>query len=142
MPDPLPALPVVRQALADAVAGERSVQAAYVFGSVTRGSAGPLSDVDVALLVAVDADDQAVCDRVSEHLSRALRTARIDVVSLPSAPTPLAYRIVREGVLVVSRDARRLERFVTDTVLHYLDFQPLRERAFRVQRDAVLGHGR
>ena len=128
----------VEAALAETVRADPAVLAAYVFGSVARGTAGPLSDVDVALLVQGGADTQAVCDRTSDALSRLLGTSRVDVISLADARVPLRYQVVRDGRLVMQRDARRLERFVVETVLAYLDFKPLRDRAFAHMRDAIL----
>jgi predicted nucleotidyltransferase len=134
---------VLRRAVEAAVAGEDEVVAAYLFGSAAHGTAGPLSDVDVALLTtAPSAGDDAIVDRVADRLQRALRVRRVDVVALTRAPVPLRYRVIRDGLLIVSRDAARLERFVVESTLHYLDFAPLRERAFRTQRAAILAHGR
>lgn len=134
----VPSLPEVQAAVVEVAASEPAVAAAYVFGSLARGTAGPLSDIDVGLLV-IGADETAgVCDRTMDALSRRLRTSRVDVVSLADAPMPLRYRVVRDGVLVLRRDAARLERFIVDTVLQYLDFQPLRDRAFQVVRAGIL----
>lgn len=128
----------VGRAAARVCADEPSIAAAYVFGSVAHGTATPLSDLDVALLLAPGAEPADVCGRVADELSRQLGTDRVEVVSLDHAPPPLAYRVIREGRLLVCRDAARLERFVADTVLQYLDFQPLRERAFQVVRSKIL----
>lgn len=125
-------------AIRDAVAREDSVVAAYLFGSVASGAAGPLSDVDVGLLTPDGRDAEAVCGRVMDALSRRLRTSRVDVVSLADAAPPLRYRVVRDGRLVVCRDAAAAERFVAQSVLHYLDFEPLRDRAFERMRSAIL----
>ena len=120
------------------LAAEPGVVAAYLFGSLARGNAGPLSDVDVGLLVGDANEANAICGRTMDALCRRLHTSRVDVVSLGTAPVPLGYRIIREGSLVSCRDAGRLERFVTQTVLEYLDFKPLRDRAFAVMRCAIL----
>jgi len=128
----------VRATLADVLAAESTVVAAYLFGSVARGEAGPLSDVDVALLVRDERQAAEVCGRIMDELCRRLRTDRVDVVSLADTSIPLRYRVVRDGVLVLSRDAAVVERFVTETVLQYLDFKPLRDRAFAVARQAML----
>jgi uncharacterized protein len=139
----LPTPDVLRRAVEAAVAGEDEIIAAYLFGSAAHGAAGPLSDIDVAVLsTASPAEDGAIADRVAERLERTLRVPRIDVVALARAAVPLRYRVVRDGTLIVSRDAARLERFIVDSTLHYLDFAPLRERAFRVQRAAILARGR
>ena len=67
---------------------------------------------------------------------------RVDVVALTRAAVPLRYRVIRDGMLIVSRDASCLERFIVESTLQYLNFAPLREHAFRIQRAAILAHGR
>lgn len=128
----------VQEALVETLSVEPAVVAAYLFGSVARGTAGPLSDVDIALLVPDRHQRRIVCDRVTDALCRRLRTSRIDVISLADAPAALRYRVVRDGWLVVRRDAAAVQRFVAETVLQYLDFKPLRDRAFSRLRDAIL----
>ncbi len=119
---------------------EPGVIAAYLFGSLVKNMAGPLSDIDVALLIPTTSETDATVARVTDALCRSLRTDRVDVVSLGHAAIPLQYRVVREGVLIASRDAAALQRFVAQAVLHYLDFKPLRDRAFAVQRQAILAN--
>jgi uncharacterized protein len=128
----------VEAALADVLANEPGVLAAYLFGSLATGTAGPLSDVDVALLVADDHDADGICSRSMDELCRRLHTSRVDVVSLRAAPMPLRFRVIRDGVLIASRDAAAVQRFVAGTVLQYLDVQPLRDRAFRLVREAII----
>ena len=135
---PALSLAVARQALTEALADESSVVAAYVFGSVARGTAGPLSDLDIGLLIAGGSRGDEVCDRVWTRVCRRLRIPHVDVVSLADAPMPLRYRVVRDGSLVVCGDAAALERFVADPVIQYLDFKPLRDRAFLLVRDAII----
>ena len=125
-------------AIVEIAEAEPAISAAYLFGSLARGEAGALSDVDIGLLVGDRFADRAVCDRTMDALGRRLRTSRIDVVSLEAAPMPLRYRVIRDGMLVVCRDAALVERFVAETVRHYLDFKPLRDRAFQVMRAAIL----
>jgi hypothetical protein len=128
----------VERAIAESVSDEPAVIAAYLFGSVARGTAGPLSDVDLGLLLRSGSGDSAICARVMDRMCRRLGPSRIDVVSLTDAPLPLRYQVVRDGAVVLCRDAAALERFVADSILQYLDFKPLRDRAFAVMRAAIL----
>lgn len=134
----VPSLEEARAALTAAIATEPDVVAAYLFGSLPRGQAGPLSDVDVALLVVDPGRAEDVQARTVDALCRRLETSRVDVVMLTDSPIPLRYRVVREGMLVACRDAAVLEQFITRTVLQYLDFKPLRDRAFGRVRQAIL----
>jgi len=137
-PPTLPVRAAVCAALVEIAEADSTIVAAYLFGSLARGVAGPLSDVDIGLLVHDREHDRAVCDRTMDALRRRLHTSRVEVVSLADAPLPLRYRVVRDGLLVASRDTAAVERFVTDTVLQYLDFKPIRDRAFEVMREAIL----
>ena len=144
LPPRLPARvtrPVARVALVEAVASERDVVAAYLFGSVAAGDAGPLSDVDIGVLLAEGVDEDEVCGRLMDGLCRRLHTDRIDVVSLGRSPLPLRYRILRDGTLVLCRDAAAREAFTVATVMDYLDFKPVRDLAFARMRDAILKEG-
>ena len=128
----------VESAIVETLAAEPDVVAAYLFGSIARGTAGPLSDVDVGLLIAAGHRAGRIADRVTDALCRRLGTSRIDVVPLANAPMPLRFRVVRDASLVLCRDAAALERFITETVLQYLDFKPLRDRAFALLRGRIL----
>lgn len=102
------------------------VLVAYLFGSTTRGSAGPLSDVDVAVLVREDRFDLQL-DLIGD-LTAALGSDRVDVVVLNHAPPALGYRVLRDGRLLLSRDERaRIEHRVR-TIDRYLDMEPLLRR--------------
>ena len=125
-------------ALVETLAAEPDVLAAYLFGSLARGLTGPLSDIDVGLLAHDRHRGQAACERTMDGLCRRLHTSRIDVVSLREVSVPLRYHVVRDGTVVLCGDAAALERFVTDTVLQYLDFKPLRDRAFEGMRERIL----
>ena len=60
------------------------------------------------------------------------------MVDLARAPMPVRFRVVRDGSLVLCRNAAAMERFVADTVRQYLDFKPLRDRAFHLMRAGIL----
>jgi hypothetical protein len=53
---------------------------------------------------------------------------RIDLVLLEEAAAPLAYRIVRDGRLLVERDRDARVARVARVILDYLDFKPVEER--------------
>jgi uncharacterized protein len=129
---------VVGAVVADLVRGEPQVIAAYVFGSVARGTAGPLSDIDIGVLIDDPLSRDVVCARIADAVCRRFGTSTVDVVSLTEAPMPLRYRVVRDGSLVSCRNAAAIERFTVETVLQYLDFKPLRDRAFGHMRAAIL----
>lgn len=108
----------VRQVLA----GEERVLAAWLFGSRARGGERPGSDVDVAILL--DGADEATRQRIRADVVAAVPVA--DLVVLNDAPIALAYRVLRDGQVLLARDEAARARFWVRTVDRYLDMAPAR----------------
>ncbi|MBV8199430.1 MAG: nucleotidyltransferase domain-containing protein [Acidobacteria bacterium] len=107
---------------------DRRVDCAWLFGSTARGQAGPLSDVDVAVLLAAAVPAAArleVAAVLAGELER--RCGRVDLVLLEEASPGLRHRVFREGLLLFERDTRRRVAFEVRAIQEYLDFQPLAE---------------
>lgn len=104
--------------------GAPGVLVAYLYGSPARGRAGPLSDVDVALLL--DSDDEQRRLELTAAIAHAVAPMRADVVILNDAPVALSYRVLRDGMVLVSRDDKaRVDHWVR-AVDRYLDMAPAR----------------
>lgn len=102
------------------------VVVAYLFGSSARGRAGPLSDLDVAVLLGEGADPASAQLDLIGDLAAATGTDRVDVVVLNEAPSELAFRVLRDGRLLLCRDDAARVRHRVRTILEYLDLEPLR----------------
>src|SRR4051794_4965479 len=77
------------------------VVTAYLIGSQARGSAGPLSDVDVAILHTPGLSSRERLDlrlALASSAAAALETPEIDIVLLNGAPPLLRHRALRDGV--------------------------------------------
>ncbi len=113
-----------------------AVAVAYLFGSQARASTSALSDVDVAVVV----DPARAGDRLTLQLELtgavidALGCDAVDVVLLDEAPPALAYRVIRDGQLILSRDEALRVRHRIRAVGEYLDTEPLRRRARQALR--------
>ena len=121
---------------------------AYLFGSHARGRAGPLSDVDVAVLLAGRLNDDNCFDRrleITGGLTDILPAEDVDVAILNQAPLALRYRVVRDGVLLFCRDRQAMIELRVRTVSEYLDFKPVIEQHERAilqrARKGQLLHG-
>jgi predicted nucleotidyltransferase len=111
-------------ALRRALEAEPDVANALLFGSRARGSERPDSDADVAVeLVAGAPRDVRALGGLAARLEAATGHL-IGLVLLDEAPPPLAYRVFREGRLLVERDHAALVARKSRAILDYLDFKP------------------
>jgi predicted nucleotidyltransferase len=113
------------------------VVAAMLIGSQARGTAGSLSDVDIAVWCDPELDSRARFDLqlgLASEASRALHTDEIDVVPLNDAPPLIRHRAIRDGKRLVERDHDERVRLETRAILDYLDTAPLRVELGRGMR--------
>lgn len=122
----------VASSLTAALSGHGDVAAAYLFGSVARGEAGPRSDVDVGVLMAASAGETRVTlaslrGDLQEELQRAAGRP-VDLVILNHAAPDLVHRVLRDGVLLVERDPQARVRFEVRARNEYFDLLPYLKR--------------
>lgn len=86
--------PPIADALRSLLADRRDIRVVLLFGSQARGTAGPTSDIDIA----VDAPGLDLLD-LGAFLAGALNL-EVDVIDLDEAPIPLLERILRDGIVV------------------------------------------
>jgi predicted nucleotidyltransferase len=106
------------------LASTPGVLLAYLFGSHARGRAGPLSDVDVAVLL--DHDDEQRRLELMAVIGDAVAPARADVVILNDAPPVLSYRVLRDGMMLTCHDERARTEHWVQTVDRCLDMASAR----------------
>jgi predicted nucleotidyltransferase len=111
--------------------------AAYLFGSVARGTAKASSDVDIATLYAERPPSVLGSPpmKLEGALERVLHRP-VQVVCLNVAPPDLAIRVLRGGRLIHERDRAARIRFEVNLRNVYWDLEPVlrmcrRERAAR-----------
>jgi len=103
--------------------------AAYLFGSVARGTDSSRSDVDVGILLrmAPDGDLNDLRFELEGILERALGQ-RTQVVVLNNAPPDLLHRVLCDGRLLVERDRAARIRFEVRARNEYFDLLPILNR--------------
>jgi predicted nucleotidyltransferase len=103
--------------------GDSRVVLVYLFGSTARGSQGPLSDVDVAVLLQ---------RKLSWDEERELRAdvgeaaPGVDLVLLNDAPPVLRREVIVGGTLLFSRSPHRQVEFEITALSRCMDMQPIR----------------
>jgi predicted nucleotidyltransferase len=117
-----------QQAL-DVVFERHGVALAYLYGSQARDEAGPLSDVDVAVLFGrkVQSDERfrRVLTLIGE-LGSVFSRDDVYVVDLMDAPALLRHRVYHDGKLLYCPDDAVRVRFETMALRDYIDTEPLR----------------
>ena len=134
----------LKSRLATALADQRVV-CAYLFGSHVKGTAGPLSDIDVALYFDETVGRDEYFDLRLEILGElidSLRTDGVDLIVLNDAPPLLAHRILKEGQLLFSTDEKLRIAFEVRAILGYLDWKPYVEKYTQQTLGSGAEHGR
>lgn len=127
-PDGMGSLMLVEIALAkinSLLAQNPHVKVAYLFGSCARGDAGPLSDIDIALLLDGRVSPFDFRLRLAALLAQELGSENFDLVTLNDAPLLLKYEVVRGG-RVIREDKSKRVAFETKVLSEYLDTACLR----------------
>jgi predicted nucleotidyltransferase len=112
-------------ALRQIVTEDPRIEYALLFGSSARGTAHAGSDLDVAVGLKSPSRIGALelGDLVAQ-LERATGSS-VDLVVLDEAPPGLAYRVFRDGRVIVDKNHRALVDRKTRAILEYLDFRPI-----------------
>ncbi len=117
-------LATVRSAAREVLATE-PVIAAYLFGSVARGSSRPDSDVDVAVLFGESVPERERLPRSLRYGTRLEVAVRrpVDVVVLDDAPLRLVASVLRDRVVLHSGDEQARVAYESRLTPIALDFQ-------------------
>lgn len=112
------------------------IDLAYLFGSVARGKAGPLSDIDIAVLFGNDVPENehtARQGRLVSDLMLVLKRSEIDVAVLNRAAPLFKFLVVGEGRLIYSATNLVRIKFEVSARRDYFDTDKIR----RMQNDAL-----
>jgi predicted nucleotidyltransferase len=114
----------LREILNERAAAE-GIAAAWLFGSVARGTARPDSDVDVGVLYrkTPPLTFEGLCLDLEGDLERALRLP-VQLVVLNRAPVDLIVRVLRDGKLLVDLDRSKRIQFEVDSRNEFWDLEP------------------
>jgi uncharacterized protein len=116
-------------AISAVLARQDDVVAAYLFGSLARGQAGPLSDIDIAVLLTPELGEQAAVERQLDLMVALddLDPREMQVTLLNHAPPVLAYQVVGDGILFYERSRPQRIHFEVRAMQRYFDVQPMLE---------------
>jgi uncharacterized protein len=108
----------------------------YLFGSQVDGNTGPLSDVDLGVLVQSNVEDIDWIVRLNQVLTETFPGMHFDIVPLHQSPVELAYQIIAHGKCIYEQDTLTRVEFEADILGQHGDYIPvLREH----HRDILRG---
>ncbi len=117
---------------------EDGIEAAWLFGSVARGTPQTTSDLDVAVLgpTPLSADRKAT---VIEKLAQA--TGRpVDLIDLQATDGPIVGRILHDGARLFCNDTTLYAHLLTRWWRHQADWRPYRRRILETRRERWIEH--
>ena len=103
----------------------REVQAIYLYGSHATGKSGPVSDIDLCVVMPKDAPKSAKSE------AGAMCSDKLDTRLFWELPSHIRSKISDEGELLFTRDELGVHRAMVASIKEYLDFKPLRMRFIR-----------
>ncbi len=118
--------------LIDFLSKQEHVRLVYLFGSVAKGKAGKLSDVDIAVLLDESLDKKQRFDLQLElisDISELLKTDKIDLVVINEAPLSLKFEIIKANCPLFVRDGMEKIDFEQMVMSRYLDRRYYEKRA-------------
>jgi hypothetical protein len=121
--DPI-TIPALRH-LVDRAGRDGEVLAVILFGSRARGGAGPESDIDVCLVLAPDMPSrEAAARKRLEYLSE----SDLDLSVFQQLPLHIRSRVLKEGVVLFTRDEDALYALAARTARAFEHFRPIQRR--------------
>jgi predicted nucleotidyltransferase len=106
------------------------IKLVYLFGSRSRKSYGPTSDYDFAVYFGDSTSRRMFSIKLDlmGHISRILKTDRVDIVILNLTKSPeLKYAVVKEGIVLFEREPFKV--IVEPKILNeYFDFHTMLSR--------------
>ena len=104
------------------------IVSAYLFGSQASGKIGPMSDVDIAILLKEDAPKGRELiheeDYLAYKIARALGVKEVDLIDLNSQGLIFKHNILRTGKLIYDADPRFRISFEMRVITEFCDFEP------------------
>ena len=131
--DLLNKIDIIEEILKEYFKGRDEILFAYIFGSLATRTSNKLSDIDIAIFIDVKKINEkdyryGYQAEILTDLMQRLKTNKVDLVILNSAPVLLKHRVIYFGKLIYSIDERERVKFQVDTINRYTDYKMLKKK--------------
>ncbi len=104
------------------------IAAAYLFGSYATGKKGPMSDVDITVLLKESYPEgrelMHKMDYLAYRIENALQAGEVDLIELNKQGLIFQHNVLRTGKLIYDADSDFRIRFTAKVISDYCDFEP------------------
>lgn len=100
---------------------------AYLFGSLSKGNASPLSDMDIAVYLK-EGDFSEKRLEILGYLIEIFKTDNIDLVILNTAPLTLRMSIIQNKTILADNEPYIRHHFESATIRTFLDFSKVENK--------------
>ena len=133
-----------KQKIIDYFHSRLEVAGVYLYGSQARDKAGPLSDVDIAVLMSSKTDKDNYFDFQLEYISKVQSILNVDLaadVKILNGNQALAYQasVISEGELIVKNRPAEVESFTHRIAMLYPDFYPVLQNYYSQMNQRLTG---
>jgi hypothetical protein len=117
------------------------VQFAYLYGSAAMRAQTPGSDIDVAVYLKpmVIKDFMRTEEELTFALITRLHNDRVDLRALNVLPFLMQYRVLRDGILIFSRNELERVDFETQVMIRFFEFKPYLDEYTRMLSSKIRG---
>ncbi|MBI5356937.1 nucleotidyltransferase domain-containing protein [Candidatus Collierbacteria bacterium] len=124
-----------KQKIVDYFKRQPKVSGVYLYGSQAEDKAGPLSDIDVAVLMSNKVAKDDYPDLQLKFISGIQSIVNVDLaadVKILNEDYALLYQasVINQGELVVNNQPKEVERFVHRVGMLFPDFYPVLQRYY------------
>ncbi|EHK02269.1 nucleotidyltransferase [Candidatus Haloredivivus sp. G17] len=120
--DPSEKFESIREDLKKIFEERPEVELAYLYGSVARGEANKLSDIDLAVYLEKGCDSGSVRMELVSEIASLIDD--FDLVILNEARPLMAYNIVKDGIILFEESPTMKAEIESNIVRRYLDMKP------------------
>ena len=112
--------------------------AVYLFGSQIKGTADPMSDVDIGVIFG--GKDTAINDLLilQDDLQRLFGSTRVDLVLLETASVTVAFKAISQGEVIYSTNDEIRTDFEERVLRDYHDLAPFLKKFYRDVQEAIM----
>ncbi|MCX7793994.1 MAG: nucleotidyltransferase domain-containing protein [Thermodesulfovibrionales bacterium] len=104
------------------------IASAYLFGSVATGKTGPLSDIDIAVLIKKEAPQGRELlhelDYIAYKIEKIFKKP-VDIIPMNNKGLIFQHNILKTGRLIYDNDPSFRIKYVSNLISAYCDFEPL-----------------